>query len=64
MNGTNPASEPADPLLECGVCLKEIPESAAFTPEGGEYVGHFCGNECYQAFLRKRRAAEGGRDTE
>lgn len=55
MNGTNP---PAASLpLECEMCLKEIPESAAFTPEGGDYVGHFCGIECYQEFLRKRREA-------
>ncbi|MCP3024580.1 DUF3330 domain-containing protein, partial [Cupriavidus basilensis] len=23
---------------------------AAFTPEGAEYVEHFCGLECYQRF--------------
>ncbi|MGX0939695.1 uncharacterized protein DUF3330, partial [Cupriavidus metallidurans] len=29
---------------------KEIPLDAAFTPEGAEYVEHFCGLECYQRF--------------
>lgn len=62
MNEPNHAGAAADPLLECGMCLKEIPESAAFTPEGSDYVGHFCGSECYQAFLRRRRAAEDGQD--
>lgn len=31
----------------CCVCCKEIPLDAAFTPEGAEYVEHFCGLECY-----------------
>ncbi|TLJ46952.1 DUF3330 domain-containing protein, partial [Pseudomonas aeruginosa] len=26
----------------CCVCCKEIPLDAAFTPEGAEYVEHFC----------------------
>ncbi|MDV8122646.1 DUF3330 domain-containing protein, partial [Pseudomonas aeruginosa] len=26
------------------------PLDAAFTPEGAEYVEHFCGLECYQRF--------------
>ena len=34
----------------CCVCCKEIPLDAAFTPEGTEYVEHFCGLECYQRF--------------
>ncbi|WP_438872510.1 DUF3330 domain-containing protein [Providencia hangzhouensis] len=25
------------------MCCKEIPLDAAFTPEGAEYVEHFCG---------------------
>ncbi|MFX8160721.1 DUF3330 domain-containing protein, partial [Acinetobacter baumannii] len=29
----------------CCVCCKEIPLDAAFTPEGAEYVEHFCGLE-------------------
>lgn len=55
MNETKPGA--GNVPLECEMCLKEIPESAAFTPEGSEYVGHFCGIECYQEFLRKRREA-------
>ena len=34
----------------CCVCCKEILLDAAFTPEGAEYVEHFCGLECYQRF--------------
>jgi hypothetical protein len=41
------------PMIECSVCCKEIPLDAAFTPEGGEYVGHFCGPDCYQRFVAR-----------
>jgi|TARA_R110001583_G_C5668157_1_gene410429 hypothetical protein len=36
--------------IACCVCCKEIPLDAAFTPEGAEYVEHFCGLDCYQRF--------------
>lgn len=64
MNQANPAGPAANPPIECEMCLKEIPESAAFTPEGSDYVGHFCGIACYQEFLRKRQQAATGQDTE
>ncbi|CAG0930194.1 MAG: hypothetical protein EFKGCFLK_01173 [Rhodocyclaceae bacterium] len=56
MTQANPNATAPLPL-ECEMCLKEIPASAAFTPEGSEYVGHFCGIDCYQAFLRLQREA-------
>ncbi len=40
----------------CCVCCKEIPLDAAFTPEGVEYVEHFCGLECYQRFQARAQA--------
>ncbi|MFP2129224.1 DUF3330 domain-containing protein [Escherichia coli] len=30
---------------------------AAFTPEGAEYVEHFCGLECYQRFQARASTA-------
>ena len=39
----------------CSVCHKEIPLSAAFTPEGADYVGHFCGSECYEEFAARHK---------
>ena len=45
--------KPAPAMLSCDVCLKEIPKSAAMTAEGADYVGEFCGLECYQEFLKK-----------
>jgi len=37
-------------LISCLICSKEIPLDAAFTPEGAQYVEHFCGLECYELF--------------
>lgn len=34
-------------LVECEVCLKEIPASAAKMEEAADYVHHFCGLICY-----------------
>jgi len=41
--------------ISCLVCLKEIPLSAALTPEGGDYIGQFCGIECYELFTAKHK---------
>ncbi|HCL6329728.1 TPA: DUF3330 domain-containing protein, partial [Citrobacter freundii] len=38
-------------------CCKEIPLDAAFTPEGAEYVEHFCGLDCYERFQARAKAA-------
>jgi EAL domain-containing protein (putative c-di-GMP-specific phosphodiesterase class I) len=46
-----------EPITPCCVCCKEIPLDAAFTPEGAEYVEHFCGLECYQRFQARAEAA-------
>ena len=37
----------SDKTIECEVCLKEVPISAAKSVETSEYVHHFCGVECY-----------------
>ncbi|WP_442752577.1 DUF3330 domain-containing protein [Escherichia coli] len=34
-----------------------LPLDAAFTPEGAEYVEHFCGLECYQRFQARASTA-------
>ncbi len=45
-----------DEQIACAVCRKEIPVSAAFTPQGAEYIGFFCGMECYQEFVAEQKA--------
>lgn len=42
----------------CCVCCKEIPLDAAFTPEGAEYVEHFCGLDCYERFQARAKARQ------
>jgi EAL domain-containing protein (putative c-di-GMP-specific phosphodiesterase class I) len=42
--------------INCCVCCKEIPLDAAFTPEGAEYVEHFCGLDCYARFQARAKA--------
>jgi hypothetical protein len=37
--------------VACEVCLKEIPQSEAFNAEAEEYAVHFCGLECYRAWV-------------
>ncbi|MDW2052640.1 DUF3330 domain-containing protein, partial [Vibrio sp. 977] len=49
MNANDPTA------TSCCVCCKEIPLDAAFTPEGAEYVEHFCGLECYQRFQARAK---------
>lgn len=34
-------------IVECEVCLKEIPLSAAKNEEAQDYVAHFCGIDCF-----------------
>lgn len=53
--------KPGEPWVECEYCLKAIPESAAFVPEGEDYVAHFCGIECYRQFQLKRQKQESGK---
>jgi predicted signal transduction protein with EAL and GGDEF domain len=45
-----------EPTTSCCVCCKEIPLDAAFTPEGAEYVEHFCGLDCYERFQARAKA--------
>ena len=47
----------AEVHLSCAVCLQEIPRSAALTAEGADYVGEFCGLDCYQEFLKETDTA-------
>lgn len=39
--------------LSCDICKKEIPPSAGLTPEGSDYVRHFCGLECLEEWRKK-----------
>jgi hypothetical protein len=38
----------AQPLLDCDICLEEIPVSELTSDEARDYVAHYYGLACYQ----------------
>lgn len=40
--------------VACHVCRSEIPLSTALTPEGEQYVEHYCGLDCYETWFHRR----------
>ena len=44
--------------VSCSMCHKEIPLSAALTPQGSDYVGYFCGIECYDQFVEQKKSGK------
>jgi YHS domain-containing protein len=50
---TNPEPAPAE-VVECEVCLKEIPRSAAQSAEVRDYVVYFCGPKCYEEWAEEQ----------
>jgi Domain of unknown function (DUF3330) len=51
---TQPEIQPQK--ISCSMCHKEVPLSAALTPEGADYVGYFCGTECYDEFTEQKKS--------
>lgn len=47
-----------DQLVQCDVCLKEIPASDSKNVEASDYVSHFCGLECYDKWRKQPEAEE------
>lgn len=45
-------------VVSCEICLREIPESVIHSPEGPDYVHHFCGLECLHVW--QKMIAEAG----
>ena len=44
-------------LIECSICLNEIPESEAKSPEAQDYIQHFCGIDCYKEWQDKQKGS-------
>lgn len=40
-------------MVECEVCLKEIPKSEAKSEEATDYIAHFCGLDCYSKWMEQ-----------
>ena len=43
----NESPEAPDEVLNCDICMKEIPAESEEYFETDAYVRHFCGIECY-----------------
>lgn len=43
----------AEKMVECEVCLKEVPLSAAKNEEVQDYVTYFCGIDCFAKWKEK-----------
>lgn len=49
----NDVNKPEEDLVQCDVCLKEIPSSESNSAEASDYVAHFCGLNCYEQWMKK-----------
>lgn len=54
----NDATKLEEELVQCDVCLKEIPTSEAQNAEASDYVAHFCGLDCYDKWVEKGEQAD------
>ena len=41
--------------LSCAECMKEIPADTGHSADVDDYVQHFCGLDCFQAWQKKRQ---------
>ena len=39
----------------CSICKKEVPRSAAMTPEGVNYAMYVCGQDCLQRWKEEEQ---------
>ncbi|MGA7800030.1 MAG: DUF3330 domain-containing protein [Gammaproteobacteria bacterium] len=44
--------------VRCETCLKEVPRSEATSAEADDYVGYFCGIECFQQWRESNDPGE------
>jgi hypothetical protein len=42
-------------LLTCDFCLQSLPSGDAIREESADYVAHFCGLDCLEAWRREGR---------
>jgi hypothetical protein len=50
--------EETEQLLNCDVCLKEIPAESGEYFETDAYVRHFCGIDCYRKWQQEKKSGE------
>ena len=54
-------------MLSCAVCLKEVPADSVNVTDAQDYVHHFCGLDCLEAWqkqgaIRRKAGPEKGSD--
>ena len=42
-------------VIECEICLREIPQSVNQNAEADEYVSGYCGLDCYQIWKSQQQ---------
>lgn len=47
------SNDDACEVVQCEVCMSEVPSSVAHSFEGKDYVHHFCGLECFGVWRAK-----------
>lgn len=47
------SDEKACTILTCAVCLKEVPADAINVTDAQDYVHHFCGLNCLEAWQKQ-----------
>ena len=52
---TEPIKPTPPQTVKCETCMKEVPVSEAKSAEAEDYVVHFCGLECYEQWIKRRR---------
>ena len=52
------STEETTEVINCDVCLKEIPAEAEEYQETDDYVRHFCGIECYSKWKKDTEAGQ------
>lgn len=57
MEKNNPQKAP-DAVLNCDICMKEIPTESEEYLETDDYVRHFCGMECYTKWKQANKSGE------
>ena len=45
-------------IIQCDICMKEIPASEARSAEARDYVSHFCGLECFDRWSKQNSSEQ------
>lgn len=51
-------------IIQCDVCMKEIPANEARSAEVHDYVMHFCGLDCYDQWQKQTSQQAEDKDTD